>query len=167
MRREGGFWEIVSVDQRGTPTSRRRRASNKRPGSKSMQTGEKVSDAQPSAYWLPTKHEKKVKTSETKGVFSAPVRPSPASRLPNALGQTHKRGDAHCLGVAPEPAAGAVAQRSIVELALSRPIPLSKKSPQFGMLLLIKSAAQMEVIGANARSLGNDTELSHHAEAIH
>jgi hypothetical protein len=29
------FWEIVSVDQHGTPIIQRRKASNKRPGSKS------------------------------------------------------------------------------------------------------------------------------------
>ena len=33
-----GFWEIVSVDQHGTPIIQRRNASNKRPGSKSMPT---------------------------------------------------------------------------------------------------------------------------------
>jgi hypothetical protein len=32
------FWEIVSVDQHGTPIIQRRKASDKRPGSKSMPT---------------------------------------------------------------------------------------------------------------------------------
>jgi hypothetical protein len=32
------FWEIVSLDQHGTPIIQRRKASNKRPGSKSMPT---------------------------------------------------------------------------------------------------------------------------------
>jgi hypothetical protein len=32
------FWEIVSVDQHGTPIIQRRKASDKRPGSKPMPT---------------------------------------------------------------------------------------------------------------------------------
>ena len=32
------FWDIVSVDQHGTPIIQRPKASNKRPGSKSMPT---------------------------------------------------------------------------------------------------------------------------------